>query len=119
MISEKGNYARNTIAVLEKKGRQSKQKIWLDLAERLKKRRRGEIKINLWKLDTMAEKLKGKTVIVPGKVLGKGELTSEITIAAFGFSERAKKEIEKKGKFMTLKELVESETKPSEMVIIG
>ena len=119
MADEKGNVLKKTIAVLEKAGRQKKQTIWLDLAKRLNKRSRGRISVNLWKIDSMAKKLKGKTVVVPGKVLGKGELNSEISIAALSFSKEAREQIEKKGKALSLVELAESDAKPGEMVIIA
>ncbi len=67
MAGIKGNVLKKTIAVLEKAGRQKKQRIWLDLAKRLNKRSRARITVNVWKLESMAEKIKGKTIVVPGK----------------------------------------------------
>jgi len=39
----------------------------------------------------------GKTVVVPGKVLGDGELAKPVVVVAFTFSERAKDKIERAG----------------------
>jgi large subunit ribosomal protein L18e len=79
------------VASLEKAARKTKKAIWSDLAEKLMERRRAKKQINLDKLSVLAKQFKGKTLVVPGKVLAKGELTEKVTIVAVSASESAKK----------------------------
>ncbi|MFA5357763.1 MAG: 50S ribosomal protein L18e [archaeon] len=95
------------VAELEKKSRKDGKKLWNDLAERLGKPRRGKITVNVGKIDSIAKKSKGKTIIVPGKVLGKGELEEKVTVVAVEASEEAVKKINAKGEFILLKDFVE------------
>ncbi len=74
----------------------SKEKpIWKAVAEGLNRPRRVEHKINLYRLDRLAN---GKeTVVVPGVVLGTGEVKKKLNVAALKFSGSAKQKIEKAG----------------------
>ena len=54
----------------------------------------------------------GETIIVPGKVLGYGDVGARITIAAFKFSEMARRKIlEGKGKALSIQELMKENPK--------
>ena len=111
---------RKLIVALEKYGKSTKQNIWLLVGEKLKKPRRSRIKVNIWKLARLAKKFKNQTIIVPGKVLGKGDLNEPIFIAAFDFSKEAKEKIQKaKGEVITLYELMNKKPKVSSLVIVG
>ena len=94
------------VASLEKVTRKTDIALWNDLAQRLSAATRQKIAVNLDKINKLAEQNKGKTIIVPGKVLSKGELTHKITIVAVSASEAAKAKIKAKGEFITLKEYV-------------
>lgn len=106
------------IAELDKASRKRKQDIWKTAAEILSKPRRRRISINLWKLEKLAKKNKGKTMLVLGKVLGYGTLESKIDVAALEFSESAKKELKGKGNFYTIPELLKKNAKPSDILIV-
>ncbi len=80
----------------------------LKLANLLARPRRRRIEVNLDKLSK--ETREGDLVIVPGKVLGKGDLGHKITIAALSFSEEARKKL-KGCKFMGIRELAGKEAK--------
>ena len=84
-------------------------------------KRRAKKQINLDKLNTLAKKFKGKTLIVPGKILAKGELTEKVTIVAISASESAKEKIAKSGKYIPLIELANNATKAktNELVIVN
>ena len=58
-------------------------------------RGRAKAEVNLGKLDKLTKA--NDTVVVPGKVLGDGELTHPITIAALAFSKSAEEKIKKAG----------------------
>ena len=110
---------RKLIVALEKYGKKTKQGIWLAIALKLKKPRRRRIKINLWRLAKLSKKFKNSTIVVPGKVLSKGELNEGINIAAFEFSKKAKEKIEKaNGKAMSLYEIMDKKPKAASLVIV-
>ncbi len=106
-------------AEIEKHGKKTKQKIFTVMAEQLRKARRQQAEVNLGKLGKIAEANKKKILVVPGKVLSSGNPFAGMEIAAFKFSAGAKKKIEEaKGRAISLKQLVESKAKPSEMVLV-
>ena len=92
--------------------------IWKTLAGELSRPRKNRREINMWKLSKFTKE--GETVIVPGKVLGDGDLEHRIDIAAFKFSEAAKKKIEKSGgKIISIKDLIKKNPKGSNLRLIG
>jgi len=115
----KKNSTSELIRKLRKTGNATEENLWKKLAGRLSKPSRKEKNVNIEKIALMTGKNKGKILVVPGKVLGKGEIEEAVTIAAFSFSETALAKIEAaKGKTMTLNELIESKTKAKEMIIV-
>lgn len=109
---------RKTIIELDKAGRKRSENIWANVSERLNKSRRARSSVNLWKLNKLAEKHKGKIFLVPGKVLGKGNVTEKFSVAALEFSESAKKALSQKGEAVSLIELLEKKAKPSNVMIV-
>ena len=89
-----------------------KVKLWKAIAISLEKPTRRRISVNLSKIDKYAKE--NEIVVVPGKVLGNGDLTKNITIAAYQFSESANKKIKNK---LTIKELMSKD--PKKIRIIG
>ena len=86
----------NTVlALLIRKLSRDKNPIWQRVASELAKPRRKKVEVNLSKIEQYAKP--GATVLIPGKVLGSGNLTKKIKIAAFDFSESARKLITANG----------------------
>ena len=102
---------------LKKKSLDEKVKIWKRIASDLEKPTRQRRIVNLSNVN--ANTKDNEIVIVPGKVLGSGELDHKITVAAFAFSESALEKINKMGKTMTIKQLMETNPKGSKVRIIG
>ena len=73
------------IVTLKKKGK-------LEIANLLAMPKRKAVIVNIGQLDKDTKQ--GEKIIVPGKVLGKGEMQHSITIAAFSFSQEARKKLE-------------------------
>lgn len=91
--------------------------IWKKIAAELCKARRSKTEVNLNKLDTFATD--GKTLIVPGKVLGSGILKKKVHVAAFAFSESAKKLIlHAGGKVMSIEALYSQNPSGDSILII-
>jgi len=110
-------HLRKLIRFLIKNSKENKAKIWKYVAELLSKPTRKRIKVNLGKIDKLANE--NDTVIVPGKVLGGGNISKKITIAAWRFSESAKKKLENIGaKITKIEDLVKENPKGSKVKII-
>ena len=77
-------------------------KKFLKLVENVRKRE------TLDKLDK--ETKEGEIVIVPGKILGKGQLNHKLTLAAFSFSSKALEKI-KNSKIVQIEDLINKEFK--------
>jgi large subunit ribosomal protein L18e len=107
------------VAGLEKLYRTTEAPIWDDLAYRLSRPSRQSPSINLERLDRLAKKFKGKTLIVPGKVLGEGELSVNAKIVAVSASEKAMKIAAKKGEIVLMKDFIKTadKAKTSDLVI--
>ena len=85
-----------TIEQLRKKAYQEQSNLWLRVAEDLEKPTRSRIIVNISRIERNAKD--GETIVVPGKVLGNGELTKKVTIIAWQFSNDARDKISKVGK---------------------
>ncbi|MCX8169820.1 MAG: 50S ribosomal protein L18e, partial [Candidatus Methanomethyliaceae archaeon] len=82
-----------------------KVKIWRALSEFLCIPSRRRIIINLGKIDKLTKE--GDCVIIAGKVLGFGNLSKKVDIAALSFSQTAKLKIAQSGgRALTLEELI-------------
>jgi len=102
---------------LRKKARDSNAPIWLGVADHLSSSRRRRIAVNLSRLNrhTRAK----ETVVVPGKVLGAGNLDHPISVAAFSFSTHARLKISKaRGKCFSISELLEVNPEGSNVKIM-
>lgn len=96
---------------------QEKVNLWKRIADDLEKPTRKRRVVNVSRIDHNAKE--GETVVVPGKVLGDGDMKHNLTVAAFDFSEGAKHLIEKNGKTMTIREMMKSNPKGSNVRVIG
>ncbi len=71
------------------------KRVWKDVAKRVARPTRTHAEVNLSKLERHVSN--DEIAVVPGKVLGGGELTKPIKVAALAFSESAKRKIEAAG----------------------
>jgi len=101
-----------TIDILE----EQEASLWNDVAENLGKVNRQRPEANLSDIERNTEE--GDTVVVPGKVLGSGRLTKEVTVASFKASSSARNHIEEKGEFMFIQDLIEENPEGSEVKIV-
>lgn len=110
-------YQKQLIESLKKKSIEDKTAIWKDVADKLEKPRRKKIEVNLSDIERNTEK--NDFVVVPGIVLGSGELTKTVNVAAWRFSSAAKQKIKKsKGKMLTIEELVKEKPKGTGVKIL-
>ncbi len=91
--------------------------VWRDIALRLEGPARHWAEVNIGKLNRYASE--NEIVVVPGKILGSGEIAKKITVAAYRFSGQAREKIEKAGgKNMSIEELVAQNPKGSKVRIM-
>lgn len=108
---------RNLIRELREKSREHEVNIWKRIADDLEKPTRQRRIVNLYKINKYTKDK--ETIIVPGKVLGVGELDHNVVIAAFGFSGSAVEKINKVGKAITINELIKESPKGKKIRIMG
>jgi len=92
-------------------------RIWKRIASDLEKPTRARRVVNLFHIDESTKD--DDVVIVPGKVLGSGDLNHGVTVAAFSFSKTALKKIKEKGKAYTIQEFMKLNPKAENARIIG
>ncbi len=94
-----------------------KNKAWLTISHMISTPRRNMVALNLDEID---KQTKDKDfVVVPGKILGNGELNKKITLAAFSFSASAKDKLNKaKIETLTIKEAIHKNPNAKDIKII-
>ncbi|MFP3064549.1 MAG: 50S ribosomal protein L18e [Sulfolobus sp.] len=75
--------------------KKQKKRIWKAVAEELESPSRKRPYINLYKINKYTKP--NDVVVVPGKVLGIGNLDHPVTVVAYSFSKSAKEKILKSG----------------------
>ena len=90
----------------------TKINIWKKISKKLSGPRQNRIKANLYRINKKTKE--NDIIVVPGKVLGIGELYHHITIACLEYSKSAKKSIESSGsKIISIEDLLEQNPKGS------
>ena len=107
---------KETLLELEKQAKKENAKIWLKVGNILSKSRKNRVAVNLMKIDKYAKE--GETIVVPGKVLGTGNLTKKVIVSSFEISDKAKQKINGVGTFMDLKSLMEKNPKGKGLKIL-
>jgi large subunit ribosomal protein L18e len=105
------------IEELKEASRTNKAPIWRDVAVRLEKPRRNWPSVNIGKIGVVLKE--NEVALIPGKVLGDGELDRKIEVAAFSFSTTARDKIASSGgKALSIEELVSKNPKGTGVRII-
>ena len=103
---------------LKKRSNEQSVNLWNRIAVDLEKPTRQRRVVNLSSISRYTKE--NEIVVVPGKVLGAGNLEHKITISAFQFSDGAKEKIEKAGaKVIPLLELSKENPSGKGIKIIG
>jgi large subunit ribosomal protein L18e len=92
---------------LKAQSREHNVALWRDIAERFEKPTKHYAEINLSKINRYSKD--NETVIVPGKVLGTGNVDHPVNVAALNFSLSAEEIIaDAQGKCMSIEQLMQS-----------
>jgi large subunit ribosomal protein L18e len=117
VIHMKNTTTQTLVQELRKTAIDQQAPLWKRVAEDLERPTRQRRVVNIFKIDAYSQD--GDILIVPGKVLGEGDLTKKVTVVALSFSEQALSKINKNGKTMTIPELVKANPKASKVKILG
>ena len=107
-----------TVTNLKKASRENDAPLWRSIAQRLEGPARNWPSVNISKLEFNVNK--NSKVVVPGKLLGSGNITKKITVSAYSFSQTAKNKVEEAGgKCLSYNEFIKSNPKGTDVVVIG
>jgi len=108
----------NTIWTLRHALKKDKAKIWKAVIKDLSKSRSNRTEINLSRLSRVTND--NDVIIVPGKILGSGDITHKLTIWCFSISETAARKITNAGgKLIAIDKLIEKYPTGRGIRIIG
>ena len=109
---------RDLIGELKKRSNEQEVNLWKRIALDLEKPTRQRRAVNLSRINRHTKE--NEVVVVPGKVLGSGDLNHKLTISAYQFSEQAKDKLEKSGaQIVSLLELSKEKPDGKNIRIIG
>ena len=92
--------------------------IWLKLAKLALKTSSSKRVVNLTKINDVTKE--GEVIVIPGKILGTGNVSHKITLSSFSISNSAaKKIIESGGNIISFKEMIEKFPTGKGVRIIG
>ena len=105
------------ISILKRASRINEANIWKNIAGLLETSSKNYAEVNIGKINRYAKM--NETILVPGKVLADGVLTSPINVVALKFSDAAREKIiQANGTCMTIEELVAANPKGSNIRIL-
>ncbi len=109
---------RDLIGELKKRSNEQDVNLWKRIALDLEKPTRQRRAVNLSRINRHTKE--NEVVVVPGKVLGSGDLNHKLTISAYQFSEQAKDKLQKSGaQIVSLLELSKDKPDGKNIRIIG
>ena len=109
---------RDLIMELRKRSNEQSVNLWKRIALDLERPTRNRRAVNLSRINRHTKE--NEVVVVPGKVLGSGDLNHKLTISAYQFSEQAKDKLEKSGaQIVSLLDLSKEKPNGKNIRIIG
>lgn len=112
--SRKTNKERIELILLLKK---QKNIFWIKIAKYISRPKRKTICVNLDKINKYSESK--MTLLIPGKILSKGELDKKLIISSLSISEKAREKIKESGSvYMNLRELLQKNPDARDIRII-
>lgn len=106
------------VQALKKKSVEEKAALWHRIAEDLERPTRLRRVVNLSRINNYVTD--NETVIVPGKVLGTGDITRKCTIAAYTYSDQAREKLLKAGcNAMSIEEFMAKNKTAKNIKVLG
>ncbi len=108
---------RMLVRQLRKTAREKGARVWLKVAEELEKPRRRRVAVNLSRINRSSRE--GEMVIVPGVVLGVGDVNKKLTVVAVRITRRALEKLKASNcQFMTIAEALKVNPEGSNVRVI-
>lgn len=105
------------IGTLKEKSYQEDVAIWKDVAKRLERSNRRKAEVNISQINRYTSP--DETVLVPGKILGSGELNHKVNVVALNFSKKAEEKIAAAGgECLDISEILDKNPKGNKIRII-
>jgi large subunit ribosomal protein L18e len=105
------------IGTLKEKSYQEDVAIWKDVAKRLERSNRRKAEVNISQINRHSSP--DETVLVPGKILGSGELNHKVNVVALNFSKKAEEKIAAAGgECLDISEILDKNPKGNKIRII-
>ena len=109
---------KDLIGELKKRSNEQSVNLWKRVALDLERPTRNRRAVNLSRINRYTKE--NEVIVVPGKVLGSGNLNHKLTISAYQFSEQAKDKLEKNGsQIVNLLDLSKEKPNGKKIRIIG
>lgn len=117
-IRKKNQDLQELIGNLNRHGTEKDAAVWKAVARSLNRPRRKRYEVSLNRIEKNSKPR--ETVVVPGAVLGPGEIRKAVKVAALRFSGDAREKIEKAGgECMEIQDLFEKNPKGHKVKILG
>ncbi|MFH1237050.1 MAG: 50S ribosomal protein L18e [Candidatus Aenigmatarchaeota archaeon] len=117
-VRNKNDYMKALVEKLYVDGVKNKSGVWKAVAESLNRPTRVRFEVNLTSIEKLAQAK--ETLVVPGIVLGSGQISKHVNVAALKFSGSARQKIEKAGgTCLSIEELYEKNPKGKDVRIIA
>ena len=101
---------------LIQEARKQETAFWQRVADDLEKSSRRRVEVNLSRIARASKE--GETVVVPGKVLGSGELPHKVRVVAFSFTKSAQRKLkEAKCESVSIEEFLKKNPQGSGRII--
>ena len=112
------SYLKALASELYKLSSENKSNMWRRVADDLMVPAREKKLVNLFKIDMYSKD--GDVVLVPGKVLGTGDISKKVTVSAFSFSKSAVEKIRSaKGSAISIHELIQKNPKGKDVRLMA
>ena len=113
------NAKKEIIIELERAGKKDKKDFLLAVADAMDISSRLFPSVNVFKIDQLSQKNKGKVIIVPGTVLAFGMIKTNVKVYAYKFSKAAVEKIEAaKGEAKSLQELIKDKVEGKNVLLV-
>ncbi len=117
-ISPTNLLLRNVIISLDEASKRTKSDLWKRIAQDLSMASRQRRAVNLSRISFNTKE--DEIIVVPGKVLGSGDISHKLTITAFSYSSSALEKLKKAGaRVVSFEKLISENPKGNNIRIIG
>ena len=103
---------------LRSHSRKSTQRIWKISSQKVLTARKNRPEVNVGEISRNSKE--GSRVLVPGKVLGIGNIDHKVTVGAYSFSKDARKKISSSGgSCLSLREFMDVSSSVKDVLLLG